>query len=153
MSNDLLTHYPQNTLEYECTCTDGSTPNITDYRDTLPFYVCQQWITDCTAAHPNDLSGQAACQSVTCGTQNASQASTTSSGSSSETSSSSSSETSDSSSDDSDSSSSTDSEPSASASGDAAEASESGNAAAAIGMNYGTGILMSGLLAVFGLAL
>lgn len=138
-------------MTYTCTCANGNTPNISDYQDTLPFYICSRWRDDCTAAHPNDLSGQTACQSVTCGTKNATAgaSSTTPSGSESDSSASASASSSASAT----ASSSSGSESSASASSDAAQSSETGNAAAAIGMNYGTGILMGGMLAVFGLAL
>lgn len=136
-------------LNYTCVCSDITTPNISSYEQTLPFYICEQWIIDCVAAHPNDLDGQTECQALTCGTKNASSAATTSSSASSSTSSAASSS-------------------SAAASTTAAGAATSGSstasstasatasgAAVALGLakSYGTGALAAGMLAAFGLAL
>ncbi|KAK4983054.1 hypothetical protein LTR66_008979 [Elasticomyces elasticus] len=134
------------TLTYACTCTDGSTPNISDYQSTLPFYICLKSKDQCVAAH-SDLSGQRACLAVTCGQRNASDASASSTTSSSAASS---------------------STAAASSSGSGAAGAASGSAtasasasatrsasAAAMGFaqNYGTSALFAGMLAVFGLAL
>ncbi|KAL1304872.1 hypothetical protein AAFC00_003795 [Neodothiora populina] len=146
-----------NTLTYNCTCATGSTPNITDFQQTLPFFICQQWITDCVAGHPNDLDGITACHSVTCGDRNASSASSSSSSSSSASSTSSAAASS--------SSGAAASATSAAASATSGAASAASSAAAAtsssaassaaigVAMNYGTGVLAAGMLAVFGLAL
>ena len=115
--------------------------------DTMPYYICTRWRDDCTAAHPDDLAGQADCQSVICGQRNASSQANVAGGSASASGSAAPSATASSSG------SSESSETSATASSDSAASSETGNTAAAIGMNYGTGILMGGMLAVFGLAL
>lgn len=148
---------PQNDLSWTCTCTNGNEPNITDFADTMPSYICQRWVADCTAAHPNDLEGQTACQSVQCGMRNASSLTSASSGGSSSASASSAMASSTGSSSGgsggsgSPGSSSGGSSASQSASG--AASSSTDNAAVAVGTTYGTGILMGGLLAVFGLAL
>ncbi|KAK4546043.1 hypothetical protein LTR36_002180 [Oleoguttula mirabilis] len=133
------------TLNYTCTCTSGTTPNISSYDQTIPSFVCAQWIINCVDAHPNDLEGITACRSVVCGTKNAS-----SGESSSSTSSASATATL----------SSTSSAASASATGSstassssASASSSSGAVAMSVAMNYGTGILATGLLALFGLAL
>ncbi|KXL42022.1 hypothetical protein M433DRAFT_150136 [Acidomyces richmondensis BFW] len=133
-----------NSLNYTCTCTNGAHPNISAYQQTLPFFICEQWKGDCVAAHPKDLVGQTACLSVTCGTLNASSAesssssaastlSTTAATSASATIGSSSSATSSSSS--------------------ASSTSSSAAMAMIVGKTYGTGILASTWLALFGLAL
>jgi len=54
-------------LTYTCQCSDGTKPNISDYQQSLPALMCQQWKTDCVANSPNDLTGQTACLSVVCG--------------------------------------------------------------------------------------
>lgn len=144
------------TLNYTCTCTgtgSGNTPNFTDYMGTVPFFECEQWIGDCTAAHPNDLTGQTACQSVKCGTKNASEAATTSSASSSSasaTGSSTSSAAASSATGAAGGSSST-----ASSTSSSASASTSSSAAKALSMakEYSAGVLLAGAFAVFGFAL
>jgi hypothetical protein len=35
------------TLTYSCVCENNITPNITQYSQTLPFYICQAWGTQC----------------------------------------------------------------------------------------------------------
>ncbi|KAF1912658.1 hypothetical protein BDU57DRAFT_523066 [Ampelomyces quisqualis] len=37
------------TLTYSCVCDNGVSPNITQYSQTLPFYICQAWGTQCVA--------------------------------------------------------------------------------------------------------
>ncbi|KAF2405432.1 hypothetical protein EJ06DRAFT_502645 [Trichodelitschia bisporula] len=58
-------------LTFTCTCLTGNTPNISDYAQTLPSLECDNWVAQCTAAHPNDLAGQTFCQSFLCGRKNA----------------------------------------------------------------------------------
>lgn len=133
--------FAQSTLSYVCTCTDGSTPNISDYSQTAPFFICEQWKANCVDNHPNDLNGITACNSVVCGMKNASsveaaaQSSSSASASMTATRSASGSGTA-----------------SPTKSGSAASTS-SGSAAMVVAQNYGTGIVVTGLLAIFGLAL
>ncbi|CAK4012988.1 Hypothetical predicted protein [Lecanosticta acicola] len=133
------------TLNYTCTCTNGNTPNISSYDQTIPSFVCAQWKTNCVANHPNDLDGQTGCLSVVCGDRNASSgiASTTSSASASATASSTSSGTSGATGS---------ATKSASASGTSAT-STGAAVALSVAQNYGTGIVATALLALFGLAL
>jgi hypothetical protein len=140
--------WPQNTLNYTCTCTDGSSPNISAYQQTIPFYECQQWKTDCVAAHPNDLDGQTGCLSVTCGNLNASsgESSTSSSMASTATASSTGSSAASSAS-------ATGSSTGSSTASSASATSSSAAVAMSVAKNYGTGILAAAMLAVFGLAL
>ncbi|KAF9699805.1 hypothetical protein EKO04_002332 [Ascochyta lentis] len=34
-------------LTYSCVCENGVSPNITQYSQTLPFYICQEWGNQC----------------------------------------------------------------------------------------------------------
>ncbi|KAJ4992073.1 hypothetical protein SVAN01_02394 [Stagonosporopsis vannaccii] len=36
------------TLTYSCVCENGVTPNITEFSQTLPFYICQRWVIQCS---------------------------------------------------------------------------------------------------------
>lgn len=152
-----LTGCQQNGLTYSCVCSDGSTPNISDYAQTLPSLVCQQWVINCVASHPNDLNGQAGCHSVTCGMKNASATNNAAGGASGSSASGSASAASGSASQTATGSSAAASgsaSATASSSGSASSSSSSGSAAVMnVAMNYGTGILAGGMLAVFGLAL
>ncbi|KAF2682752.1 hypothetical protein K458DRAFT_405499 [Lentithecium fluviatile CBS 122367] len=38
------------TLNYSCVCDDGSSPNITKYTQTMPYFVCTEWGTQCVKA-------------------------------------------------------------------------------------------------------
>jgi len=163
---------PQNTLTYTCTCSDGSSHNISDYTQTLPFFICQQWVSDCTAANPNNLEAITSCQSVSCGARNATtgdeaataanagsgSSQTTSGSGSSATGGSSGSQTSsaaDSSSTGSSSGGSSSSSPSGTGSSTASAASSTSSGAGValtVGKEYGFGFLLAGLFAVFGLA-
>ncbi|PPJ51662.1 hypothetical protein CBER1_08761 [Cercospora berteroae] len=130
-------------LTYDCSCPDGEARNISDYTQTLPFFVCEQWRTNCVLNHPDDRDGQAACESVTCGAQNATEAEggDSSSASTSATPTSTSTDT---------------AETGASettGTDSSATPSASDSAAMHLAQNYGTGILVTGLLAVFGLAM
>ncbi|KAF1355276.1 hypothetical protein BDV97DRAFT_418969 [Delphinella strobiligena] len=142
------------TLNYTCTCSSGTTPNISSYEQTLPFYICQQWVGDCVLGHPNDLDGQTACQSVICGSGNASTAQSSSSASSSASSTSSAAASSSSAAASTTSAAAASSGTgSATASSSAAATSKAAAAALSVAKTYGTGALAAGMLAVFGLAL
>jgi hypothetical protein len=67
----------QNTLQWNCTCSNGNQPNISDYQQTVPGLVCRIWQTNCVNAFPNDANGQAGCHSVHCGNKTVNSASTT----------------------------------------------------------------------------
>jgi hypothetical protein len=63
---------PQTTLDFSCVCSNGTTPNVGLYMNTIPFFVCQATYAQCVAAHPNDLQGQQQCtDNAKCGTLNA----------------------------------------------------------------------------------
>ncbi|GAB7340589.1 hypothetical protein MBLNU457_7000t1 [Dothideomycetes sp. NU457] len=145
------------TLTYNCTCSGGvTTPNITNYQGTLPFFICQRWIGDCTAAHPNDLAGQTACQSVQCGMANASEAQVSMSSSSSSASATQSSSATGTAAGGAAGAATTSGGSSATGSSTASSASASSSRSAAVAnvaKDYGFGVLAAGMLAAFGLAL
>lgn len=121
---------------FSCVCSDNSTPDVSEYIQTVPFYVCQDAYGQCIRSHPDDAEAQRACKkAMNCGTKNASETSTTSSSASSSASTTLSMSTS------------TDS--SASATSSVAAAGTSTNAAAVLGdmTQYSTG-LMAGLMFV-----
>lgn len=135
-------------------CTNGQSPNISNYQQTIPFFLCQQWKANCVDGHPNDLNGITACQSVMCGTMNASSAESSSTSASASASASSTGGSGSGGS--SAATTSGGSSPSSTASSTAAAASASKSSAAiavSLAKDYGTGILATGLLAIFGLAL
>ncbi|GAM85210.1 hypothetical protein ANO11243_032140 [Dothideomycetidae sp. 11243] len=137
------------TLDYTCTCRSGNTPNISEYTQTIPFYVCQTYIAQCIAANTNSAQAQDKCKATQCGnlTANSESAATTSSASSS-------SATPTASSASSASGSATASSTSGTASSASPTAAKSSAAMAlAVGRAYGTPALVVGLLAAFGLAM
>ncbi|KAK6437607.1 hypothetical protein LTR95_006186, partial [Oleoguttula sp. CCFEE 5521] len=60
------------TLQYSCTCTNGNMPNISNYDQTVPSFICTEYIKECVASHPNDLQGITNCRSIVCGKANVS---------------------------------------------------------------------------------
>ncbi|KAF2742596.1 hypothetical protein M011DRAFT_481509 [Sporormia fimetaria CBS 119925] len=73
-------------LTYACVCENGLEPNITQYSQTLPFYICQEWGNNCARACGNDNTCASACrEDHPCGAQNPEQVNTTSSASMSAT--------------------------------------------------------------------
>lgn len=56
------------TLDYTCTCTDGTTPDLSLVTQTIPYFECQQAKSDCVTGNPNDVEGQQACASAQCPT-------------------------------------------------------------------------------------
>lgn len=131
------------TLTYNCTCTDGTHPNISNYQQTIPSFICQTWVSNCIDGHPMDAVGQAGCLSVKCGNATTEEAS--SGGSSGGSSSASLSSTTATAASGTGSPSSTSATPSATTTGAAV--------ALHVGQHYGTGLVFTGLLAIFGLAL
>lgn len=70
----------QSTLKFSCICSDGTVPDVSQYIETVPFYVCEANYGQCINAHPNDAEGQRACKAAAnCGSKNASAEDTTSS--------------------------------------------------------------------------
>ncbi|KAI7499128.1 hypothetical protein KC367_g4745 [Hortaea werneckii] len=49
-SADTLTNTCDATsLTYACICANGLSPNISEYSQTLPYYICQEWTNQCVA--------------------------------------------------------------------------------------------------------
>ncbi|EDN09241.1 predicted protein [Histoplasma mississippiense (nom. inval.)] len=46
-----------NDLSFTCTCGDGSTPDLTKYMNTIPYFICTATYGQCVKSHPDDLSG------------------------------------------------------------------------------------------------
>lgn len=51
-------------LTYTCVCENGVAPNITEYSQTLPYFICQQWGNTCVENCNGDNSCQSACRYV-----------------------------------------------------------------------------------------
>lgn len=52
----------QKNLTYGCVCTDGTSPNTTEYSLTLPYFICVEYVTQCVNACNGLSSCQSACQ-------------------------------------------------------------------------------------------
>lgn len=58
------------TLDYSCVCSNGQSPNSTEYSQTIPYFVCTAYNTQCQANCNGDSTCQAACvQNHPCGAQ------------------------------------------------------------------------------------
>jgi len=124
------------TLTYNCTCFSGTTPNISDYRQTLPSLECDEWVSQCVNHNPDNPVGQSFCHGFICGHQlgsSDSAASTTAA-----TSAASASGT---------------GKPSGTSSSSPTSTSNAAAAVIKFGRDYGTGALLAGVFAIFGLAL
>jgi hypothetical protein len=112
----------------------------------MPFFICQQWVSNCVASNPNNATAQFACRAVQCGSQNATALASNNNNDDDNTSTSSASTPA--------STGSSTTRPAASGATASPSTSPSGAAAALnVAKSYGTGILATGLLAIFGLAL
>ncbi|KAH6695087.1 hypothetical protein F5X68DRAFT_197903 [Plectosphaerella plurivora] len=49
------------TLVYECKCSDGQVPALQDYTNTMPSQICLRVYNNCIETHPNDRDGQEEC--------------------------------------------------------------------------------------------
>ncbi|KAL4957843.1 hypothetical protein BDW69DRAFT_147964 [Aspergillus filifer] len=68
MSNDC----DDDTLVYSCVCSNGQTPNASEYSQTIPYYLCTEQNNRCVdACAQTDSSCQSACRTDNpCGAQN-----------------------------------------------------------------------------------
>jgi len=58
-------------LTYDCVCSNGISPNVSMYSQTLPFYICQEWGNQCVSNCGSDSSCASTCRSDhPCGAQN-----------------------------------------------------------------------------------
>ncbi|KUL83073.1 hypothetical protein ZTR_11165 [Talaromyces verruculosus] len=68
------------TLDYSCVCSNGQSPNSTEYSQTIPYFVCTAYNTQCQANCGGDSTCQAACvQDHPCGAQDPKRYNTTTS--------------------------------------------------------------------------
>lgn len=68
------------TLTYKCICQNGQSPNSSEYSQTLPFYMCQEYGNQCVAACSGDPACQSSCrEDHPCGAQNPTRVNTTAS--------------------------------------------------------------------------
>jgi len=68
LSLDANTTLNQTALTYNCVCSGPGavTPNVTLYSQTIPFYTCQQYRTNCVASTDSAVA-QHACNAIPCG--------------------------------------------------------------------------------------
>ncbi|GAB7364132.1 hypothetical protein MBLNU230_g4683t1 [Neophaeotheca triangularis] len=58
-------------LTYSCVCSNGISPNISEYSQTLPYFICSEWTNQCVANCNGDNSCQSDCrENHPCGAQN-----------------------------------------------------------------------------------
>ncbi|KMQ47514.1 hypothetical protein A7C99_3244 [Trichophyton rubrum] len=50
------------TLEFSCQCQNGTVPEIEQYKNSLPWFICQATFSQCIKAHPDDADGQQVCK-------------------------------------------------------------------------------------------
>jgi len=66
-------------LTYSCVCGNGMSPNSSQYSETLPYFICQEWGVQCVSACGNNNTCQSACtQDHPCGAQSPTRVTTTS---------------------------------------------------------------------------
>jgi len=57
-------------LTYACVCSNGLSPNLTQYSQTLPFYICQEWGNECVHNCHDDAACASSCrEDHPCGAQ------------------------------------------------------------------------------------
>ncbi|KAK5109787.1 hypothetical protein LTR62_006520 [Meristemomyces frigidus] len=71
-ANTIANSCDPTTLAWSCVCANGISPNVTQFSQTVPFFECQEWGTQCVS---NCGTGNTACQSACqqdhpCGAQN-----------------------------------------------------------------------------------
>lgn len=67
----------QETFTFACECAEGPTPDLTEYKDTLPYYVCEATFAQCIENNASDAEAQQECKdNRTCGSKDASKAET-----------------------------------------------------------------------------
>jgi len=69
-------------LTYNCICGNGLTPSLANYSQTIPYFECTEFGSQCIAACNNDQTCQSACRANNpCGAQNPTRVNTTTSSS------------------------------------------------------------------------
>lgn len=60
-----------NTLTYDCVCGNGQSPNASEFSQTLPYFICTEYGSQCIANCGGDTTCQSDCRSQhPCGAQN-----------------------------------------------------------------------------------
>ncbi|RDW73174.1 hypothetical protein BP6252_07081 [Coleophoma cylindrospora] len=73
-------------LTFDCICGNGLSPNASEYSQTLPYFICTEYDTQCVTACNGDTTCQAACRDDhPCGAQNPTRVNTSTSSSMSST--------------------------------------------------------------------
>lgn len=49
-------------LTYACVCENGLSPNVSEYSQTLPYYLCQEWGNQCVSNCDGNSQCQGACR-------------------------------------------------------------------------------------------
>ncbi|KKK24119.1 hypothetical protein ARAM_003339 [Aspergillus rambellii] len=81
-----VNHCDSSTLDFTCTCSNGSTADVALYQQTIPFYVCQANYGQCIARSSTQEEDATCKEGLSeCGTLNASSVSTSTSSSSTTT--------------------------------------------------------------------
>jgi len=71
-----------NDLTYDCICGNGQAPNASEYSQTLPYFICSEYGSQCVAGCAGNTACQSACRDDhPCGAQNPTRVNTTSSSS------------------------------------------------------------------------
>jgi hypothetical protein len=69
---------------FQCTCDNGESPNLDEYSQTMPYFLCTQWVQDCRADCGSDNSCASDCtENHPCGARNPSAPNATTSATSS----------------------------------------------------------------------
>lgn len=60
-----------NTLTFDCVCGNGQSPNASEFSQTLPYFICTEYGTQCVAGCGGNTACQSACiDDHPCGAQN-----------------------------------------------------------------------------------
>ena len=60
----------QTTLDYSCVCANGLSPNASEFSQTIPYFECTEYGTQCVAKCNGDSTCQSACRTNNlCGAQ------------------------------------------------------------------------------------
>ncbi|KAH9896199.1 hypothetical protein F4778DRAFT_258705 [Xylariomycetidae sp. FL2044] len=50
------------TLEYQCKCANGGEPDMTQFKQTIPYFMCEQSYSNCVASASGDAAAQTQCE-------------------------------------------------------------------------------------------
>lgn len=59
----------QTKFTFSCECEDGTTPDVSKYKSTLPYFICEETFAQCISNNAGDAAGQKTCkEDKNCGT-------------------------------------------------------------------------------------